>query len=182
MTNRELTTLEYVILSFLAIAPQSGYNILNQLEAGLYRASASTGSVYPVLKRLETAGLVDSALEGEHETRPRKVYTLTETGTQLLDDWLQQAPEMADVIEQYDLMLHKFLIAEFRLSRTEVLTWLSAYEQVTRGSLTMRRAIAAASDPGLLSPHLDLINQSLQQEVETRLAWITAAQARLRTE
>jgi len=179
---RELTTLEYVILSFLAIEPQSGYNILNQLEAGLYRASASTGSVYPVLKRLETAGLANSLIEAEYETRPRKVYTLTETGMKLLDSWLRQAPEMADVIEQYDLMLHKFLIAEYRLSRAEVLAWLSAYEQVTRGSLSMRQAIAAVSDPDLLSTHVDLINQSLHLEVETRLAWITAAQARLRTE
>ena len=181
-TSRELTTLEYVILGFLAIAPQSGYNILNQLEAGLYRASASTGSVYPVLKRLETAGLVDSVLEGEHETRPRRVYTLTGIGMHLLDNWLRQAPEMADVIEQYDLMLHKFLIAEYRLSRAEVLAWLKAYELVTRGSLAMRRAIAAVSDPGLLSPHVDLINQSLHMEVETRLTWLAVAQARLNTE
>jgi len=177
---RDLTTLEYVILSFMAIAPQSGYSILNQLENGLYRASASTGSVYPVLKRLEAAGLVHSAIEGEYETRPRKVYTLSRAGKELLDAWLRLAPEMADVVEQYDLMLHKFLIAEHRLSRDEVLTWLDAYERVTRGSLAMRQAIADVSDSVPLSPHLDLINQSLKLEVETRLAWITTAQAQLR--
>jgi len=180
---RDLTTLEYVILSFMVIAPQSGYSILNQLEGGLYRASASTGSVYPVLKRLEASGLVNSAIEGEYQTRPRKIYTLSPLGTQTLDLWLRQAPEMADVIEQYDLMLHKFLIAEYRLSRVEVLNWLAAYERVTRGSLAMRQAIADVSVSDLsLSPHLELINQSLKLEVETRLAWIVAAQVRLRIE
>jgi len=180
---RDLTTLEYVILSFMAITPQSGYSILNQLETGLFRASASTGSVYPVLKRLEAAGLVSSAIEGEYETRPRKVYTLTASGIQMIDAWLIQAPGTADVIEQYNLMLHKFLIAEYRLSRAQVLEWLSAYERVTRGSLAMRQAIAAVSEPELsMSPHLDLINQSLKMEVEARLSWIIAAQTRLRSE
>ena len=183
LVTRDLTTLEYVILSFLAIAPQSGYSILTQLESGLYRASASTGSVYPVLKRLEAAGLVNSSIEGQYETRPRKVYALYPAGERILDTWLRQAPEMADVIEQYGLMLHKFLIAEYRLSRAEVLDWLAAYERVTRGSLAMRQAIAAVSDSELLiSPHLALINQALNLEVETRLVWISTAQARLHAE
>src|SRR5215472_12006374 len=93
---RELTTLEYVILGFLAVKPQSGYTILNNLETGVYRASASTGSVYPVLKRLENAALIGGTVEAEYETRPRKVYSLLPAGGSILDNWLRQPPNMTE--------------------------------------------------------------------------------------
>ncbi|MHB8625167.1 MAG: PadR family transcriptional regulator [Aggregatilineales bacterium] len=180
VTERDLTSLEYVILGFLALKPQSGYTILNNLEIGVYRASASTGSVYPVLKRLEKAGLIASAIEAVYETRLRKVYTLLPAGEQLLDAWLRQPPTMAEVIEEYDIALHKFLIAEYRLSRAEVLTWLDHYEAVTNAALAIRTAIAAIADPdAAISPHAELINHSLKLETETRLSWIHVAQAHL---
>ena len=178
--ERELTTLEYVILSFLALKPQSGYTILNNLETGVYRASASTGSVYPVLKRLETGGLITSTIEAVYETRARKMYSLLPAGEQRMDNWLRQPPAMAEVIEEYDIALHKFLIASYRLSQAEVLDWLANYEAVTRAALAMRTAIASVSDHELrASPHVELINQSLKMETETRLTWIHLAQARL---
>jgi len=180
-TERRLTTLEYVILGFLALKPQSGYTILNYLETGVYRASASTGSVYPVLKRLENAGLIASTVEAVYETRPRKVYTLLPAGELTLDNWLRQPPAMAEVIEEFDIALHKFLIAGYRLSRAEVLAWLDDYEAVTRAALAMRTAIASVTDHELsLSPHADLINHALKLETETRLTWIQLAQGRLR--
>lgn len=179
--ERELTTLEYVVLGFLALKPQSGYTILNNLEMGVYRASASTGSVYPVLKRLETAELITSTIETVYETRARKVYSLLPAGEHLLDDWLRQPPAMAEVIEEYDIALHKFLIAGYRLSQADVLAWLANYESVTRAALAMRTAIASVTDHELsVSAHAELINQSLKLETETRLTWIHIAQARLR--
>ena len=87
--SRELTTLEYTILGLLGMQPQTGYTILSTFESGAYRWSASAGSIYPVLKRLEKQGIVTSKLEVVHEARPRKVYTLLPAGEQLLDDWLR---------------------------------------------------------------------------------------------
>src|SRR5512140_3813372 len=94
--SRELSTLEYTILGLLGMQPQSGYNILSTFESGAYRWSASAGSIYPVLKRLEKQGIVTSQLESVYEARPRKVYTLLPAGAQLLDDWLRQAPTLHD--------------------------------------------------------------------------------------
>src|SRR5262245_17145628 len=122
--SRELTTLEFVILGFLGVKPKSGYDIMNDLQTGVYRASASTGSVYPILKRLEKLGLITSTIEAVYETRPRKVHSLLPAGEQILDDWLRRPPTMAEVIEEYDIAMHKFLVSEFRLSREEVLNWL----------------------------------------------------------
>lgn len=181
--NRDLTTLEFVILGFFAIRPQSGYDIMNYLETGLYRLSASTGSVYPVLKRLEKAGLITSQLESVYETRPRKVYSLLPAGEQVLDHFLRATPTLAEVIEEYDIAMHKFMVMEFRLARAEVLDWLRQYEQVIQVALNMRAALDAStrSQPGM-SLHAQLVNESILLEIRARLNWIHAAQSRLQEE
>ncbi|MEO1443748.1 MAG: PadR family transcriptional regulator, partial [Chloroflexota bacterium] len=79
--TRELTTLEYIVLGLISIEPQTGYSIVNYFDEDSYNSwSASPGSVYPMLKRLEKQGMIEGELDIEHETRPRKVYTLTEDG------------------------------------------------------------------------------------------------------
>lgn len=176
--ERELTALEYVILGFLAAAPQSGYSLINRVENGRYRWSASAGSIYPVLKRLEQSGLVGSHLEAEYETRPRRVYSLLPAGAVLIDDWLRRPPQLREVIEEYDIALHKFLIAEIRLSRAEVLDWLEQYALLVRGAAHVQTEVSAHMD-ALSSPHEVLVNRSLMLEIEARRQWIEEALARL---
>ncbi len=179
--SRELTTLEYVVLGFLGIKPGSGYDMMHNLETGIYRASASRGSVYPILKRLEKLGLITSTIEAVYETRPRKVHSLLPAGEQVLDDWLRRAPTMAEVIEEYDIALHKFLVSEYRLTREEVLDWLAAYEVTVNTARVLHSAlIAATGNESSLSEHTRLINRSLMLEIEARLAWVKEAQTRLR--
>jgi len=181
-STRELTVLEYVILGFLGIKPQSGYDIIGNFEIGIYRTSASTGSIYPVLKRLEKLELITSTLEAVHETRPRKVYALRPAGERLLDDWLRRSPTLSEIIEDFDIAMHKFLVAEYRLSRSEVLEWLDAYEQVVTLSQQLGGAIYQATQGGGLSLHAGLVNYSIKLEIQARLTWIKAAQSRLREE
>ncbi len=179
--SRELTTLEYVILGFLGIKPGSGYDMMHNLETGIYRASASRGSIYPILKRLEELGLITSTIEAVYATRPRKVHSLLPAGEQVLDDWLRRTPTMAEVIEEYDIAMHKFLVSEYRLSREEVLEWLAAYEAVANTARTLHSAlIAATGTDSPLSAHTRLITRSLMLEIEARLTWIKEAQTRLR--
>ncbi|MCI0396295.1 MAG: PadR family transcriptional regulator, partial [Chloroflexi bacterium] len=97
--ERELTTQEYVVLGMTSAAPQSGYSIMSAFDSSVYRWSASPGAVYPMLKRLERAGLLASELEMIHETRPRKMYRLTPAGKQLLDEWLKSPVDNNDVGE-----------------------------------------------------------------------------------
>jgi DNA-binding PadR family transcriptional regulator len=178
--NRELTTLEFVILGFFAIRPQSGYDIMNYLETGMYRLSASTGSVYPVLKRLEKAGLIKSHLEQVYETRPRKVYSLLPAGAAVLDRFLRAAPTLVEVIEEYDIAMHKFLIMEFRLSHAEIVDWLRSYENVIQNALNVRAAIEAATRTHIgMSRHAQFVNESILLEIQARLTWVRAVLSRV---
>ena len=64
------------LLSLLTESPKHGYQLMKELQeisGGLYTASA--GSVYPTLQRLEEEKMVDAALKAG-----RRVYRLTRAG------------------------------------------------------------------------------------------------------
>lgn len=81
-------------LSMLAVLSQCeelqyGYSLKQRLgEAGL---DVSEGTLYPLLRRLEGQGLLESRWEVIDDQRPRRYYQLSATGratlAQLLDEW-----------------------------------------------------------------------------------------------
>jgi DNA-binding PadR family transcriptional regulator len=74
--------IKYVLLELLAEQPRHGYDLIKELEqryAGFYRPSP--GSVYPTLQLLEDEGhLTSETIDG------KRVYTITESGRQLLEE------------------------------------------------------------------------------------------------
>lgn len=92
--ERELKrgTLELLLLRILADEPTYGYQLVRRLaERTGGRFAIKEGTLYPVLYRLEDAGLV--APEWSQPTRgvPRKYYRLTDAGEdrvrQLTEAW-----------------------------------------------------------------------------------------------
>lgn len=81
--------LEMVLLATLSQKRTYGYEIiltLNHIGAPVF-SNIKEGTLYPVLYRLEDAGLVNSELSGpEGGGRRKKYYTLTEAGKQMLED------------------------------------------------------------------------------------------------
>ncbi|HQY92488.1 PadR family transcriptional regulator [Caldilinea sp.] len=68
---------------------QYGYSLKQRLsEAGL---EVSEGTLYPLLRRLEAQGLLESRWEVVDDQRPRRYYLLSPLGTttlpQLIDEW-----------------------------------------------------------------------------------------------
>ena len=81
--ERELKrgTLEMLLLHILAEEPTYGYELLNRLnQRSGERFETKEGTLYPVLYRLEDAGLVIPEWEQPVRGVPRKVYRLTEAG------------------------------------------------------------------------------------------------------
>ena len=71
--------LELCLLSALDAGEHYGYALVKRLSAtpGL---SVAEGSIYPLLSRMKSAGLVDSRLEESSSGPARKYYQLTEAG------------------------------------------------------------------------------------------------------
>src|SRR6516164_3092986 len=84
----EPTAVTWALLGLLASRPRSGYDIKQAVDRTIRHFwAASYGQIYPELKRLEEAGWItgDSVPRGG---RARRVYRITEEGTQALRGWL----------------------------------------------------------------------------------------------
>lgn len=79
-----------VLLATLAEAtePQYGYQIAKLLERSNEEANLmKQGTLYPVLRSLSAAGLLDSYVEPSVAGPPRRYYTITKAGREVLARW-----------------------------------------------------------------------------------------------
>lgn len=81
----------YVVLGLLALQPMSGYDIKRFL-AGLswLTGSPSGGSLYPLLRTLRQEQLVAVETALGLDRPPKKIYSITEAGKQVLEAWTGQ--------------------------------------------------------------------------------------------
>lgn len=83
-------TVALVLLAILTHSdePMYGYQIAKQLEgveeeAGIFKQ----GTLYPVLRNLAAAGLLDSRVEPSTTGPPRRYYRITPRGREMLGSW-----------------------------------------------------------------------------------------------
>jgi len=89
-----------VILGLLAWEARTGYEIKQVTDRSTrFFWGASYGQIYPELRRLEAAGLVESRSEPRGRL-PRRVYSLTTAGRRALDAWLERADESYEVRDE----------------------------------------------------------------------------------
>ncbi len=96
-------TLDLLVLKILALGPNHGWGISQRLrQISRDTLSASQGSLYPGLHRLETRRLVSSRMVASENNRPARVYTLTAAGRAQLDteteQWRQFVQAMGRVL------------------------------------------------------------------------------------
>ena len=83
-------TLDLLILRVLALEPNHGWGIANRLrQISREELSASQGSLYPALHRLETRGFVTSEMVPSANNRRARVYELTPAGRKRLEAEIQ---------------------------------------------------------------------------------------------
>ena len=79
----DLSPTAYVILGFLSWRPMSGYDIKSVAdESTRFFWAASYGQIYPELRRLADAGLIEAA-EAAEGGRRRQEYALTAAGREV---------------------------------------------------------------------------------------------------
>jgi DNA-binding PadR family transcriptional regulator len=96
----ELSPTAYVILGMLSREPRSGYEIKAAVDNSTrFFWAASYGQIYPELKRLSKAGLVEG-VDAPRGERRRTLYAITRAGRSELREWLRQPPETAEMREE----------------------------------------------------------------------------------
>lgn len=102
MTQLRKGAMDLAVLALLRDAPRYGGEIVDLLaeRPGL---DAGAGTIYPVLTRLRSAGLVDTDWRESPHGPPRKYYTLTTAGHRGLEEsaaaWRRLAGAMAGLID-----------------------------------------------------------------------------------
>jgi PadR family transcriptional regulator AphA len=105
----ELSPTAYVILGMLGWRPMSGYEIKSLVDKSTrFFWAASYGQIYPELRRLSAAGLIEGKASPQGGRR-RNVYRLTPAGRRELQAWLGVD---ADVFELRDEGLLKLFFAD----------------------------------------------------------------------
>ena len=118
------------MLGLLRGNPGSGYDIRKRFETTpMIRFSASPGSIYPALRRLQRWGLVKGSLDKTTRLRPRKTYRLTRSGHAALREWLRRPITRADMISRREELCLRFVYMERALSRQEAVSFLEHYRR-----------------------------------------------------
>jgi DNA-binding PadR family transcriptional regulator len=93
MAPVRLTHTTALVIASLARGARHGFDVLD--DTGL-----PSGTVYPILRRLEAAGLVKSRWEAVQVARdegrpPRRYYQLTAAGADALEEALERFPALS---------------------------------------------------------------------------------------
>ncbi len=85
-------TVALILLSILSQSeePLYGYQIGKLVGAGKEEADTvmvKQGAIYPVLRSLESSGLLSSKREASRSGPPRRYYSVTDSGRQVLAEW-----------------------------------------------------------------------------------------------
>jgi DNA-binding PadR family transcriptional regulator len=96
----ELSPTAYVILGMLGWRPMSGYEIKSIVDNSTrFFWAASYGQIYPELRRLSGAGLIEGKASPQGG-RKRNVYRLTTAGRKELRAWLEVEPEIYELRDE----------------------------------------------------------------------------------
>jgi PadR family transcriptional regulator, regulatory protein AphA len=137
-----LSPTAYVILGMLAWGPRSGYDVKVAVDHSVrFFWAASYGQIYPELRRLSEAGLVEGEAEPESGRR-RTVYRLTAAGKRALREWLAEEPA---TFETRDEALLKLFFADS--APATAAASLDAKRGFHEAKLKQLRAIEATAKP-----------------------------------
>jgi PadR family transcriptional regulator AphA len=107
--------LRYLILGLLAQRPMSGYDVKRFLKSLSWLiGSPSSGSLYPILRTLLRENLVSQEVIPGLDRPPRKIYSITDAGRQVLQAWVDEPVKAGASLKAFVMRL---LIAD-HFSRT----------------------------------------------------------------
>lgn len=128
-----MTPLNYALLGMVRQQPRSGYALRKMFETTpLGNYSSSPGSIYPALKKLVVAGLLESQAMGRGNH-----YLITPQGERVLETWFAQP--LGDE-EGADMALMRFALLHDHPNRQLTLDFLQAFANNSRRQVASLKA------------------------------------------
>jgi len=140
-------SLPHILLGLLD-EPASGYDLKKIFERALgHFWAAELSQIYPTLKQLERRGWLDVRTAPSEKGPSRRLYQRTDTGTQVLCEWLTDGPEVGT--ERLTWLAQVFLLSEIG-GPGRALRFMIDLREAMAGRLAALRAVEAhwqSADP-----------------------------------
>lgn len=96
--------IQFLLLTLLNDTPMHGYQLIEEMENKGYvrKGRFKTGSVYTILNRMEHRGFLLSIREESKSGRPRRTYSITDTGRQYLKRELEQLMALKKTLDELE--------------------------------------------------------------------------------
>jgi DNA-binding PadR family transcriptional regulator len=168
--------MKYPILGFLTERPRHGYELKSALSPALPREKrVNDGVLYPLLRKMESDGLIAGKRERGDGGRDRVVYRATPRGRREFAAWLRSGDDEHDEVAYDFLVGHPFLTKCLffdRLDEGEV-------EQKLQGQLDesvmklgeFKRIRRGMSERGVEPYRIDVLDLGIAQQ-EARVRWL----------
>ena len=186
-------SVDHIILGVISLAPCSGYDMKVEFEkggAGMLSA-LSFGSIYPRLKYLEQAGLIETlpvSGDGRHAgrgespneglKRHKKIYELTASGWLELAQWLEQ--QAAYPLPMHDELLLKMLFwGAAGMDRGRLIEQLQTRSEETRDLMSYIDEWQK-NGSSFVDEYGALVLSCIQSRLEIELSWIEKTIAQLK--
>ncbi len=165
-----LSDLELALLGFIREEPRSGY-VLRKAIADFPQISDSPGAIYPALRRLREAGLIETS--GSATGRKTEVFRVTAAGRRALRSALEAAPSDREPATR---QLLRLTFIDLELGPAAVAQYLQACAQVAEERAEKLRSRRAALNRGSAT-------LAVEHEIEIEVArarWAERAAKRLK--
>lgn len=164
-------SLAHVILVSLTTCPKSGYDLAKEFDGSVgFFWRATHQQIYRELSRLEEQNWVNAQPIPQEGRPDKKLYSLTEQGTQALQSWILQPSELSPVKEEILVKLYagflvpiEPLIAELKRHHQAHQERLLTYQEIERQYF---------ANPATLSPEGRFRYLTLRRGLRYQQDWV----------
>lgn len=174
--------IKYALLGFLSWRPFSGYELKKIFaESPYFYWSGSNNQIYQSLVQLHNEGLVDVEVTQSAPYPPKKTYTITGKGREVLKKWVTASPELPQIRNTFLTQLAWSDILE----RNELNVLLDAYRNEVEMQIIM---LSEKERRGIIKPNRTereellwgMISENVRQSYYNELNWIDSLKTKLK--
>ena len=126
-------SLRHAILGVLSAEPMSGYDLVQLFDSSVaFVWSAPQSQIYPKLREMEQAGLVEANVLPRGQRAEKRVYSITRAGEQELERWADRVVAHGPFRDAVSLKAAFFDIASAEAVRAQLDDHIAYYERARR--------------------------------------------------
>ena len=167
----------FIILGLLGIEPMSGYDIKKWVDMSFrYFWEIGYGQIYPTLRRLEEEGLVTMKIDHEQGGPEKKIYTISDSGVEVLRKWLF-SPEQ----KEHEILLKLFFGDKLspQVLKEKVIAFRDQMGENFAAIQEVEKFIGSLPESYAPKPYFRMVSSCGLSAYETQVKWAESTLASL---